>query len=224
MTTQLRQTRKSADGLSDTQSILFAGVFMGVNVLTNLVLTGLLAGRIWYIRHTNSKLLGRVYTKRYSALIAIILESGALYPLFLIANIVLTFGDFPVKQRLRIFHAAAIISNLLGLVAAIAPTLIVVRAGLGISIEQTTVVSSSRSTMPVSTLRAASHQERSTATAPVTRTVTTRSFPTVWSRDSWRAERDSDSQVDYLGVNIGQEKFEDSVLKYHYQQRSFVAQ
>ncbi|ESK89990.1 hypothetical protein Moror_7942 [Moniliophthora roreri MCA 2997] len=222
MLTQLRSTQKTAEGLSETQSILFSGVFMGVNVLTNLVLTGLLAGRIWYIRHTNSKLLGRVYTKRYSALISIILESGALYPLFLIANIVLTFGVFPVKDRLRIAHAAAIISNSLGLVAAIAPTLIVVRAGLGISIEQTAVISSSSpSSMPISTLRAASHQERST-TAPVTRAGTVRSFPTVWSRDSWRVERDSDSQVDYLGVRIGDDKFEDSVLKYHYQQRRSV--
>ncbi|THU78427.1 hypothetical protein K435DRAFT_876642 [Dendrothele bispora CBS 962.96] len=127
--------------LVDKHSIIFSGVFMGVNAFTNLMLTSLIAGRIWYISHQNSKYLSsndRVSSstnRKYSSIIAIILESGLLYPIFLILFIILTFGTFPMKDRLNISHASAIVSDNLALIAAIAPTLIIVRTGLGISIE-----------------------------------------------------------------------------------------
>ncbi|THV06269.1 hypothetical protein K435DRAFT_25554 [Dendrothele bispora CBS 962.96] len=127
--------------LVDKHTILFSGIFMGVNAFTNLMLTSLIAGRIWYISHQTSKYLSSDYrvssstNRKYSSIIAIILESGLLYPIFLILFIILTFGTFPMKDRLNISHASAIVSDNLALIAAIAPTLIIVRTGLGISIE-----------------------------------------------------------------------------------------
>ncbi|KAF5329009.1 hypothetical protein D9758_018557 [Tetrapyrgos nigripes] len=131
-------------------NVVFSGVFLGVNVFTNLVLTGMIAGRIWYTRYQTNKYLtqyqnGAAQSRRYSSLIAIIIESGVLYPMFLILNIILSFGNFPADERLRITHVNGVIDDLLGLIAAISPTLIIVRAGLGLSIE---TLSGSISTRP----------------------------------------------------------------------------
>ncbi|KAF5365959.1 hypothetical protein D9758_006650 [Tetrapyrgos nigripes] len=131
----------SGGNLQDKRSIVFSGVFMGVNAFTNLVLTGMIAGRIWYISRQSAKYSSASsggYSRIYHSIIAIVFESGLLYPTFIILYIILAFGNFPMKDRLNISHASAILLDLLALVAAIAPTLIIVRAGLCITIENTT--------------------------------------------------------------------------------------
>ncbi|KAJ6475108.1 hypothetical protein C8R47DRAFT_1143547 [Mycena vitilis] len=89
---------------------------------TNLVLMLLTAGRIWWIRratlHVGSD--SKIRQERYSSVIAMILESGALY---CVATVLLTITA-PLEQSALVEAAATHLVN-------IVPTLIIVRVGLG---------------------------------------------------------------------------------------------
>ncbi|KAJ7877923.1 hypothetical protein B0H14DRAFT_2712101, partial [Mycena olivaceomarginata] len=63
----------------------------GMAGATNIVLTCLTAGRIWYIRREVQTLTGwRAFRKRYNTASAIILESGVLYILHVIIYVIST--------------------------------------------------------------------------------------------------------------------------------------
>ncbi|KAF5389167.1 hypothetical protein D9757_004979 [Collybiopsis confluens] len=98
--------------------------FMGINLISNLILTGLI-GRLWWIARAARKTL--VYDKsdkKGSSAIAMILESGLLYPLALIPTLVM-----------RMTYDSLVLSPepLLTIIVALAPTLIIVRVNLQIS-------------------------------------------------------------------------------------------
>ncbi|KAK7032482.1 hypothetical protein VNI00_013050 [Paramarasmius palmivorus] len=91
------------------------------------------AGRIWWITRQARAVMGAVVNHRYKTIVAIIVESGLLYPLFMVPYLVLaigyefgdnTFGLLPINFTPIIWQ-----------VAGIAPTLIIVRAGSGQSVE-----------------------------------------------------------------------------------------
>ncbi|KIK57086.1 hypothetical protein GYMLUDRAFT_773080 [Collybiopsis luxurians FD-317 M1] len=109
--------------------ILFSYVFLGVNLLTNLVLTGLIAGRLWWISRRTQKYLGldSSNSNRMNKYVAMVLESGLLYPLALTASIA------AVKTERYDFGMPN--APILTLFVGIAATMIMVRADLGISIE-----------------------------------------------------------------------------------------
>ncbi|KAE9390495.1 hypothetical protein BT96DRAFT_1002243 [Gymnopus androsaceus JB14] len=118
----------SAKGVTENSTYEAAATlefaFLCVNLLTNLILTGLIAGRIWWISHTMNRLLNSGSNdKRINGISAIVLESGLLYPVTLIICIILAHVDSVQSQPL------------LTMVVGIAPTLIMVRVDLGISIE-----------------------------------------------------------------------------------------
>ncbi|KAE9384820.1 hypothetical protein BT96DRAFT_1007691 [Gymnopus androsaceus JB14] len=120
----------SSTGITENSTIEDAGtlefIFLCVNLLTNLMLTGLIAGRIWWISHaTNRFLSSSSNDKRINGIVAMVLESGLLYPVTLIICIIL----------LDIAHSEVQTQSLLTMVVGIASTLIMVRADLGISIE-----------------------------------------------------------------------------------------
>ncbi|KIK64007.1 hypothetical protein GYMLUDRAFT_40228 [Collybiopsis luxurians FD-317 M1] len=107
--------------------------YLIVNTCLNFGLTGCLAGRIWWIgRITESALRVQTLRKKYNSAVAITLESGILYPIALIVSIAVTF-DRPTTPSMYPFLVQ---------VVGIAPTLIIVRTVLGLSVEQTETDSS----------------------------------------------------------------------------------
>jgi len=98
-------------------------------VVTNLMLTGLTAGRIWWTRR-ELRIVGQdKFTQRYTTAISVLLESGAAYCLFLILVIVaLSYGrkatSGPTATLASFSYGAA------GQLVNIVPTVFIVRLGL----------------------------------------------------------------------------------------------
>ncbi|KAF5346233.1 hypothetical protein D9758_014392 [Tetrapyrgos nigripes] len=94
--------------------------FLAVNLLTNLFIPFMIAGRIWWIGRQVSKSIGKRKNSLTRRAIAICLESGMMYPLVLIPTLAWIGPDLiPVLTQ----------------VVGIAPTFIIVRVALGVSIE-----------------------------------------------------------------------------------------
>ncbi|KAJ8073122.1 hypothetical protein PM082_019990 [Marasmius tenuissimus] len=102
--------------------------FFMANLIFNLMLTLLTAGRIWWIGREAELLLGPAVYKRYNTVIAIILESGIIYPLAQLLNVVFSFAYQPPHMP---FNPLPIVITAAG----IAPTLVTVRVALGQSVE-----------------------------------------------------------------------------------------
>ncbi|KAI3601622.1 hypothetical protein WG66_003057 [Moniliophthora roreri] len=104
---------------------------MGVNI----ILTLLTAGRIWWISREARKHMGPAIKTKYNTIVAIILESGILYPIFLATYVVYTLlldpdagGSIPFQLFIVTYQ-----------VAGIAPTLIIIRAARGKTVEHTSM-------------------------------------------------------------------------------------
>uniref|UniRef100_A0A0W0EZ20 Uncharacterized protein n=1 Tax=Moniliophthora roreri TaxID=221103 RepID=A0A0W0EZ20_MONRR len=105
---------------------------MGVNIL----LTLLTAGRIWWISREARKHMGPVIKSKYNTIVAIILESGILYPIFLTTSLIYTLLlDKPDVTGSMPFNLFSISYQ----VAGIAPTLIIIRAAGGKTVEHTSM-------------------------------------------------------------------------------------
>ncbi|KAK7032485.1 hypothetical protein VNI00_013053 [Paramarasmius palmivorus] len=91
-----------------------------------------MAGRIWWITRQARQLMGQRINSKYRTIIAIILESGSIYPTSIIVYLIIantlyytnTAGILPIDLYPVVWQAAGI-----------APTLIIVRAGSGKSVE-----------------------------------------------------------------------------------------
>ncbi|KAJ7194479.1 hypothetical protein B0H12DRAFT_1226792 [Mycena haematopus] len=94
-------------------------------IVTNVVLMTLTAGRIWWIRRDAIIVLESAYVRKYDTVVAIILESGAIYCfsiiIFLISVSVSKSDNAPITQIFR---------SSLPQIMNIAPTLIIVRVGM----------------------------------------------------------------------------------------------
>ncbi|KAJ8073103.1 hypothetical protein PM082_019971 [Marasmius tenuissimus] len=103
--------------------------FFFSSLIFNLVLTLLTAGRIWRISREVGPLLGRTVHSKYNTVIAMILESGIIYPLSQLLGLVFVFA---FRSPLRYpFNPLPIVVTAAG----IAPTLLTVRVALGQSME-----------------------------------------------------------------------------------------
>ncbi|KAJ7343792.1 hypothetical protein DFH08DRAFT_871278 [Mycena albidolilacea] len=100
---------------------------------TNVVLMGLTAGRIWYIRREAGAITGQhSLRQRYGTAVAIILESGFLYCICVIFyEISMSMKDSSVYGTISIGVAWGLVQVGVNIV----PTLILVRVGLGRSTE-----------------------------------------------------------------------------------------
>ncbi|KAJ7154325.1 hypothetical protein C8R43DRAFT_440122 [Mycena crocata] len=96
-----------------------------LNVLTNIVLMALTAGRIWWIRRDARVVLGSGFIRRYNNAIEIIMESGSIYCISVIVYFV------AVSLPRPIILLESLIGGALPQIMNIAPTLIIVRVGLG---------------------------------------------------------------------------------------------
>ncbi|KAJ7822531.1 hypothetical protein B0H14DRAFT_2828346 [Mycena olivaceomarginata] len=103
----------------------FFTVSISLSVLTTFVLMGLSAGRIWWLAGGARKLVGRKAVDN--------LESGALYCVGGIAFVIIAAYEVSDRIQFNTTTSGAILAQLVG----IAPTIIVVRVGLGQSIEST---------------------------------------------------------------------------------------
>ncbi|KAE9404702.1 hypothetical protein BT96DRAFT_916595 [Gymnopus androsaceus JB14] len=127
-------TRSLRNGSPDNITatiIIFA--FVGGTIFANTLLTGLIAGRIWRLSQINNCYpeldkvnKARINSKQIYRLVAIIIESGALYPISIIVALVIELQIHMDVDRLLL-----IVAQTMG----IAPTLILVRVDLGSSIE-----------------------------------------------------------------------------------------
>ncbi|ESK86288.1 hypothetical protein Moror_16589 [Moniliophthora roreri MCA 2997] len=104
---------------------LNTGYFI-TNVIVNGIITLSTAGRIWQINRQARKIAGYTANPHLQRIIAIILESGALYPAFLIAYGIMQ-NTVATETGIQPINLAPIVTQ----VAGIAPTLIIVRASLG---------------------------------------------------------------------------------------------
>ncbi|KAK6995718.1 ras-GEF domain-containing protein [Favolaschia claudopus] len=111
--------------LSGTSERAAMAVCIGSVFVTNVLGAGLAAGRIWWISRRAVTYLGRRSRKKYLDLTAILLESGLMYPVSL-AIIVIVYL-IPATPTVSVLVCLASCYHIAG----IAPTLIIVRVGLG---------------------------------------------------------------------------------------------
>ncbi|KAJ6494558.1 hypothetical protein C8R45DRAFT_988435 [Mycena sanguinolenta] len=106
----------------------------GFMLLTNVLLLALTAGRIWWIRRDLAGALEFSIVRTYDNVIAIILESGGIYCISFIMYLVAVsiLSEASLNPVIPIFRAA------MTQVMNIAPTLIIVRAGLGLNVDNKT--------------------------------------------------------------------------------------
>ncbi|KAJ7436045.1 hypothetical protein FB451DRAFT_1571223 [Mycena latifolia] len=109
----------------------FRAAFL-LSVVTNLVLMALTAGRIWWIRRDASVLAASAqWARRYETVIAIILESGAIYCFSVVLYVIVVSVLNPEKFSPLVNVARGAVPQIMN----IAPALIVVRTGLGYNVD-----------------------------------------------------------------------------------------
>ncbi|KAL0060698.1 hypothetical protein AAF712_012521 [Marasmius tenuissimus] len=118
----------------------------------NFLLTLITAGRIWYITREARKVLGSPIRSRYKTIVSIIMESGSLYTVTLLATIILYFTVDPKNTGGIPVDLAVLSTQLSGL----APTIIIVRVAYSQSVDSVQQV--------VSTLNFASRDLEGSAT------------------------------------------------------------
>ncbi|KAK1226129.1 hypothetical protein PQX77_010904 [Marasmius sp. AFHP31] len=118
----------------------------------NFLLTLITAGRIWHITREARKVLGSSIRSRYRTIVAIIMESGSLYTVTLLATIILYFTVDPKNTGGIPVDLAVLSTQLSGL----APTIIIVRVAYSQSVDSVQQV--------VSTLNFASRDLEGSAT------------------------------------------------------------
>ncbi|KAK7444281.1 hypothetical protein VKT23_015291 [Stygiomarasmius scandens] len=122
-----------SDGNEYVVKEAFYDLYLILNIVLNLFLTGLIAGRVWYIRRQAQLILKEAVKERYNTAIVVCVESGILYPLFLIIFLSLelsisSLDFFPILVQ----------------AVGIAPTLITFRSSLGLSMDSVDQVVQSR--------------------------------------------------------------------------------
>ncbi|KAJ6529729.1 hypothetical protein B0H19DRAFT_1193150 [Mycena capillaripes] len=113
--------------LSKTPERVVTIVCIATVFFTNVLGAGLAAERIWWISRQANNYLGRRTQKRYLDLPAILLESGLIYPASLLVVVIVYF--IPRRPTFSVLTCLAACYHIVG----IAPTLIIVRVGLGVS-------------------------------------------------------------------------------------------
>ncbi|KAJ7480294.1 hypothetical protein B0H11DRAFT_2280610 [Mycena galericulata] len=112
-------------------------------ILTNVILMALTAGRIWWIRRDARVLSESASIRTYNTVIAIILESGAVYCFSVLS--------FVISESVSNGHSDLVNSvfrSALPQIVNIAPTIIIVRVGLGRALEGGTGSEHTRKAFP----------------------------------------------------------------------------
>jgi len=102
--------------------------FFALTLATNVVVTVLTAGRIWWLCRKARNYLQTDLQRRYLSAISILVESGVAYSAVVLAYIV--FGAFESTNIMQ-EPIWEVLAQLVGIV----PTLIIVRVGMGVSVQ-----------------------------------------------------------------------------------------
>ncbi|KAJ3575781.1 hypothetical protein NP233_g864 [Leucocoprinus birnbaumii] len=100
-------------------------IFLWLTLSLNVSVTALIASRIWWMANKVRTLLGNDFARRHYSFIAMTIETGAIYSLYIL--IYETLCENPTQLGYQWF----ILDVGLSQVAIIAPMLIIVQAGLG---------------------------------------------------------------------------------------------
>ncbi|KAL0061355.1 hypothetical protein AAF712_011813 [Marasmius tenuissimus] len=106
-------------------------IYFFTNVTFNGCLTIMTAGRIWYLSRKARHFVGPEVNRRYRRIIAIVLESGPIYPIAQIVETIQGLRYHPESDG----YLPIDVEVLAALAAGIAPTLIIARAATGSAIE-----------------------------------------------------------------------------------------
>ncbi|KAJ7155188.1 hypothetical protein C8R46DRAFT_1296510 [Mycena filopes] len=118
-------TAYDVDSTFSTSHVDFR-ISFGLVMLTNVLLMSLTAGRIWWARRDAALVLNSAYVRKYDTVIAMILESGAIYCITLIINVIpASFSSINWEIPTAMLRGA------MPQMMNIAPLLIIVRAELG---------------------------------------------------------------------------------------------
>ncbi|KAL7278322.1 hypothetical protein ACG7TL_008298 [Trametes sanguinea] len=131
----LLDTAKPTATLVAADVIRFQTAFYCMSISLNILTTLLIAGRLWY-QQRQMKALAAVPSARwdYTSVIAIFVESAALYSICGIVYIPLVVRKLPLQYP---------ITALIGGVTSIAPSLIILRIALGTAVTQETTAKTS---------------------------------------------------------------------------------
>ncbi|KAG7086091.1 hypothetical protein E1B28_003606 [Marasmius oreades] len=132
----------SAIGFSDTSVLSNAMLFVKANRINdgswlavaacNLILTLLMAARIWWITREAREVMGKPIENRYRKIVAVILESGFLYTSTLLVSLVVGLEFDPDDHGGSVpIDLGVVVSTMSG----IAPTLIIVRFAYGLTVD-----------------------------------------------------------------------------------------
>uniref|UniRef100_A0A0W0FDR5 Uncharacterized protein n=1 Tax=Moniliophthora roreri TaxID=221103 RepID=A0A0W0FDR5_MONRR len=116
--------------MATSATTLLPSVIAGTTAFNTLLLSSLIAFRLYRMSRHTKEYLGPRPKNMYNALITISLESGILYAAFLLFILAMTLDDYSVNS--------AIIDLCIrswSVIAAMMPTIIVVRVALGISLD-----------------------------------------------------------------------------------------
>ncbi|KAJ6590068.1 hypothetical protein DFH09DRAFT_1359084 [Mycena vulgaris] len=106
-----------------------------LSLATNIIVTSLIAGRIYWLARVTRTVLGSKHSNKYQNAVVIIVESGAIYSLSLMTLLILYCSK--TNAQYIVYDAQA---QIMGIV----PTMIIVRVGLGVSTEDTIVTLNTR--------------------------------------------------------------------------------
>ncbi|KAJ7784765.1 hypothetical protein B0H16DRAFT_1493702 [Mycena metata] len=104
-----------------------ANPFFILSLTTNILVTSMSAGRIWWIYHKGRAYLQADAQRRYVSALSILIESGVIYSATVLAHLVL--AAIPSASTLP-----PLVFQMLTQIMGITPTLIIVRVGLGVHI------------------------------------------------------------------------------------------
>lgn len=135
-------TKPGADFWTN-EAVKFSISYWSLSISLNIILTLLISGRILFIRNRVKMSLGAYHAKTYTSLVAVLVESAALYSVTGLIFIVSYARNSPFQN---------IVLPPLGLVQGIAPILILLRVAKGRAWNQTTMVTINRGTIPAKSL------------------------------------------------------------------------
>ncbi|ESK94832.1 hypothetical protein Moror_14105 [Moniliophthora roreri MCA 2997] len=98
-------------------------------LVLNVMVTTLIAGRIWWVGRQVAGILGAEHNRTYSKPLAIVVESGAISSVTILVTTIL------YAEKLNVAH---LLFDTFAQVAGMVPTLIIVRVGLGVSFQDST--------------------------------------------------------------------------------------
>ncbi|KAF8584407.1 hypothetical protein K439DRAFT_1567113, partial [Ramaria rubella] len=125
----LVETRVPFGNLWTTRSVDSALAFFVINLMLNVVLTSLISLRILLQRRNIQKYMGATHGRQYTSIMAMLIESSALYSTFSLLFIVTYVTSSNIQN---------LVLPMLAEVQIISPLLIVIRVGLGRGWSKTT--------------------------------------------------------------------------------------